>query len=62
MRRLFHHIKVWNRWRKHSLNSKIYKLQVLFNVRHSPTFMLEKGCNPLHEVFERILNDTRKII
>lgn len=62
MRRLIHHIKVWNRWRKRSLNSKIYKLQVLFNVRHSPTFMAEKGSSLLYEVFERVLNDTRKDI
>lgn len=37
------HIKVWNKWRKKSLNSKIYKLLVLLGISRSPTFQLEKA-------------------
>ena len=32
------HIKKWNEWRKGCLNSPIYKLQVLFKIKKSPTF------------------------
>lgn len=36
--KLIKHIKKWNKWRKHSLNSPISKLLVLFNIIKSPTF------------------------
>lgn len=35
--RMIHHIKVWNRWRKRSLNSKMYKFLVLIGLAKSPT-------------------------
>ena len=35
--------KLWNHWRKRSLDGKMYKVLVLFGISHSPTFeMLEK--------------------
>lgn len=37
---MIEHIKKWNGWRKNNLNSKFYKILVLFNIVHSPTF----GC------------------
>jgi len=35
------HIKKWNKWRKYSLNSRLYKLMVLLKIVISPT--LEYG-------------------
>lgn len=32
------HLRLWNEWRKHNINSKIHKILVLLKVRHSPTF------------------------
>jgi len=36
--RILNHLKIWNQWRKRSLNSKFYKLLVLIGAMHSPTF------------------------
>ena len=33
--------KVWNIWRKKSLNGRWYKLMVLFDLKYSPTFEFE---------------------
>ena len=30
----------WNKWRKHSMNSRIYKFLVLVGLRYSPTLAL----------------------
>lgn len=35
------HIKQWNKWRKRSLNSPVYKFLVLIGLTHSPTFFLQ---------------------
>lgn len=40
MKALIIHIRVWNMWRKHSGNSRLQKLLVLFGLFHSPTFNL----------------------
>ena len=32
------HIRKWNKWRKHNLNSGFYKLLVLLKIVKSPTF------------------------
>ena len=37
MNRLITHIKVWNEWRKGNMNSRWYKLQVLFG-KESPSY------------------------
>jgi len=31
------HIKLWNHWRKRSLDSKLYKILVLFGIFKSPS-------------------------
>lgn len=36
------HIKVWNIWRKKSLNAPFFKLLVLLTIAQSPAFQLEK--------------------
>lgn len=41
MKKLWEHIKTWNRWRKSSLNNPIHKILVLFG-KYSPTFEVEK--------------------
>ena len=58
MKKLFRHIKRWNRWRKRSMNGKIHKALVLLGVTKSPTmpfillpeeeaeFATGKKCNP----------------
>ena len=40
MKKLIKHFKRWNKWRKGSLNSPIYKVLVLLNILKSPTFNL----------------------
>lgn len=30
----------WNKWRKHSMNSRLYKFLVLLGLRYSPTLAL----------------------
>lgn len=42
MNKLILHIKLWNSWRKRSLNGNFYKLLVLFGLTNSPTFMVHK--------------------
>lgn len=37
MKKLFTHVKRWNRWRKHCLNGKLHKALVLLGVIKSPT-------------------------
>lgn len=41
MKKLIEHVKVWNHWRKHNMNSWLYKLGVLFGFVKSPTFFIE---------------------
>ena len=31
----------WNKWRKHSMNSRIYKFLVLLGLRYSPTLVMD---------------------
>lgn len=45
------YLKLWNKWRKNSLNSSLYKLLVLVKILKSPTFENIK----IHERF--IQND-----
>ncbi len=40
MKKLIAHLKTWNKWRKSSLNSRLYKLGVLFGLAKSPTIEL----------------------
>jgi hypothetical protein len=46
MKKLIDHIKLWNTWRKRSLNNPFYKLLVLLNLANSPTFMALKLMGP----------------
>ena len=39
MNRLIKHIKRWNIWRKHNINSKLHKFFVLIDFIKSPTMM-----------------------
>lgn len=58
IRRFIYHAKHWNRWRKHNLNSKLYKFCVLFGLAHSPTLEHEKVSDRIvlnaHEIFTKI--------
>jgi len=36
--RIFNHLKIWNKWRKHNLNSKFHKFLVLIGFIYSPTY------------------------
>ena len=54
------HIKKWNKWRKACLNSPIYKLQVLFKIKKSPTFehfWTEEDGRALYEGFMQGLKE-----
>ena len=31
----------WNKWRKHSMNSRIYKFLVLLGLQYSPTLAMD---------------------
>lgn len=46
--------KRWNCWRKHSLNSKLYKFLVLIGVISSPTFILTMTDEEFDEYFKEI--------
>jgi hypothetical protein len=39
MNKTLKHIRKWNRWRKCSLDSKLYKIGVLLKFVNSPTFI-----------------------
>ncbi len=41
--KLFNHLKAWNEWKKHNLNSKFHKFLVLIGLIHSPTYYVVKG-------------------
>lgn len=46
--KLLDHIQRWNKWRKHSMNSRLYKFLVLVGLQQSPTLVLyhtKKGEN-----------------
>lgn len=46
--KLVDHFQSWNKWRKHNINSRIYKFLVLVGLQHSPTLALcrtKKGEN-----------------
>lgn len=38
MKKIFNHIKRWNKWRKFNRNSHLYKVLVLFGIIKSATF------------------------
>lgn len=40
--KLFNHLRSWNKWRKHSLNSTFYKFLVLIGFAHSLTYHVVK--------------------
>ena len=42
LNKIITHFKIWNVWRKKSMNGKFYKLLVLFKLATSPTFEFEK--------------------
>ena len=48
------HYQQWNRWQKHSLNSRFHKILVLLKLKHSPSFEMMK-------VGERIAANTVNI-
>lgn len=52
MKRLINHIRIWNEWRKKSLNSRRYKLKVLFGLVNSPTFQLIKHSYRINDAIE----------
>lgn len=54
MKRLIKHIRKWNAWRKHSLNSKLDKLLVLFGVIQSPSMN--------YLVFPEIWDEAMKVL
>lgn len=43
MRKLIKYLKIWNMWRKRNLNSKFYKILVLFKIVHSPTYEFQRS-------------------
>lgn len=61
MRKLLYRIRVWNYWRKRSLNTKLHKLLVLFGLRHSPTFTFATFGNYLVHNRKTRSHNTREI-
>lgn len=55
------HIKNWNKWRKYSLNSKFYKLLVLFKITRSPTFKAVSYFTKYNVRYEIFKNKTKSI-
>lgn len=60
MNKLITHIKVWNLWRKKSMNSKGYKLLVLLGLANSPTFAVDKAFYKLNQGLYRISESTKR--
>lgn len=42
MRKIYIHIKCWNKWRKRNHNNRVYKFLVLINLRIPPTLERDK--------------------
>lgn len=42
MKRIINHVRIWNIWRRSSLNNRFYKFLVLLGLANSPTFRTEK--------------------
>ena len=63
IKKIINHIKVWNVWRKNSLDSKLYKIGVLLCVCNSPTFNICElyAClsDCLEETVKRIKKERR---
>lgn len=38
--KLIDHFQRWNKWRKRSMNNRLYKFLVLVGLQHSPTLAL----------------------
>lgn len=59
MSRAIRHFKKWNEWRKHSLNSWLHDILVLFGIIHSPTFALFVPSREWSEMWDAALNGAR---
>lgn len=57
MHKIILHLKVWNHWRKHSLNSKLYKFLVLIGWTKSPTMLYSYYCIGFEEGLKEEGND-----
>lgn len=58
--KVIEYIKMWNRWRKRSLNGLGHKILVLFGLRESPTFEVEKSFNILfRKTYDRTEEDKK---
>lgn len=42
---MIRYFKAWKKWAKYNDNSKIYKILVLLNLRHSPSFRCQRRFN-----------------
>lgn len=60
MNKLITHIKVWNLWRKKSMNSKGYKLLVLLGLANSPTFVVDKAFYDFRQGLCKISESAKK--
>lgn len=56
MKKLIVRLKTWNKWRKNSMNSRLYKLGVLFGLCKSPTFKITMYFDELRYEFYKGLN------
>lgn len=49
MKKIISYYKQWDRWQKHNVNSRFYKILVFLGVTHSPTFELMKAINSVRK-------------
>lgn len=59
--RLIKHIRRWNHWRKHNLNSPLYHILVLFGIVKSPTMCLVLLPEEKTDTAERIIEWTKTV-
>lgn len=60
--KLINHIRMWNNWRKRSLNGPVYKVLVLFGLVHSPTFELERLFKDREEDYETMVKALHPVL
>ena len=62
MKRIINHVRIWNIWRRNSLNNRFYKFLVLLGLVNSPTFRIEKIDFYFQQSYESLKKELYKSI
>lgn len=61
--KIIKHIKRWNVWRKHNVNSKLHKILVLFGIIKSPTLvftLIPEEYEEIQKAIEEAIENAKK--